>query len=86
MTRVDALCLLSTGNLLRILIPLEEPPHLTADLSVVRSWSETNMRLSHVLCTCVWFLCVIFLFGVKAFSHIVIMCVLHFSHLCHDSK
>ena len=31
MTRVDALCLLSTGHLLRILIPLEEPPHLTAD-------------------------------------------------------
>jgi len=27
--RVDALCLLSTGHLLRILIPLEEPPHLT---------------------------------------------------------
>ena len=25
-TRVDALCLLSTGHLLRILIPLEEPP------------------------------------------------------------
>ena len=32
MTRVDALCLLSTGHLLRILIPLEEPPHLTADI------------------------------------------------------
>ena len=32
MTRVDALCLLSTCHLLRILIPLEEPPHLTADL------------------------------------------------------
>ena len=28
---VDALCLLSTGHILRILIPLEEPPHLTAD-------------------------------------------------------
>ena len=33
MTRVDALSLLSTGHLLRILIPLEEPPHLTADNS-----------------------------------------------------
>ena len=33
MTRVDALCLLSTGHLLRILIPLEEPPHLTADFT-----------------------------------------------------
>ena len=32
MTRVDALCLLSTGHLLRILIPLEEPPHLTEDI------------------------------------------------------
>jgi hypothetical protein len=32
MTRVDALYLPSTGHLLRILIPLEEPPHLTADL------------------------------------------------------
>ena len=32
MARGDALCLLSTGHLLRILIPLEEPPHLTADL------------------------------------------------------
>ena len=31
MTRVDALYLLLTGHLLRILIPLEEPPHLTAD-------------------------------------------------------
>ena len=31
MTRVDALYLPSTGHLLRILIPLEEPPHLTAD-------------------------------------------------------
>ena len=31
MTRVDALYLLSTGHLLRILIPFEEPPHLTAD-------------------------------------------------------
>ena len=30
-TRADALCLLSTGHLLRILIPLDEPPHLTAD-------------------------------------------------------
>ena len=35
MTRVDALCLLSTGHLLRILIPLEEPPHLTADNHVM---------------------------------------------------
>jgi hypothetical protein len=33
MTRVDALYLPSTGHLLRILIPLEEPPHLTADNS-----------------------------------------------------
>ena len=32
MTRVDALYLPSTGHLLRILIPLEEPPHLTADI------------------------------------------------------
>ena len=32
MTRVDALYFLSTGHLLRILNPLEEPPHLTADL------------------------------------------------------
>ena len=33
MTRAGVLCLLSTGHLLRILIPLEEfeTPHLTAD-------------------------------------------------------
>ena len=36
MTRVDALYLPSSGHLLRILIPLEEPPHLTADsISVI---------------------------------------------------
>ena len=35
-TRVDALYLLSTSHLLRILIPLEEPPHLTADNELTR--------------------------------------------------
>ena len=35
MIRVDALCLLSTGHLLRILIALEEPPHLTAGFGIV---------------------------------------------------
>ena len=38
MTRVDALYLPSTGHLLRILIPLEEPPHLTADMAAIRVW------------------------------------------------
>ena len=38
MTRVDALCLLSTGHLLRILIPLEEPPHLTADIPLSKTY------------------------------------------------
>ena len=33
---VDALYLLSTGHPLRILIPLEKPPHLTADIPVGR--------------------------------------------------
>ena len=33
-TRVDALYLLSPGHLLCVLTPLEEPPHLTADIAV----------------------------------------------------
>ena len=33
-------CLLSTGHLLRILIPLEEPPHLTADIYDRRNMNE----------------------------------------------
>ena len=53
MTRVDALCLLSTGHLLRILIPLdhEEPPHLTADKGFrglgiqSRPWISANVAV-----------------------------------------
>ena len=43
MTRVDALYLLSRGHLLRILIPLEEPPHLTAGLLIVRVYFIRKM-------------------------------------------
>ena len=49
MTRVDALCLLSTGHLLRILISLEEPPHLTADWLLVRCFKRQN-QLERWLC------------------------------------
>ena len=47
MTRVDALYLLSTGHLLRIRIPLEEPPHLTADCEPDHeSWAHLRSRTS----------------------------------------
>ena len=44
MTRVDALYLPSTGHLLRILIPLEEPPHLTADKGEISFSQSTNKK------------------------------------------
>ena len=45
MTRVDALYLPSTGHLLRILIPLEEPPHLTADLKALHLKAQEGLVL-----------------------------------------
>ena len=49
MTRVDALYLPSTGHLLRILIPLEEPPHLTAD-SIFKLKKYVNHLRHNRLC------------------------------------
>ena len=59
MTRVDALYLPSTGHLLRILIPLEEPPHLTADLGLDLSIGSLVARLNDA-----WWANLRFAFGI----------------------
>ena len=49
-TRVDSLHLLSIGHLLHILIPLEEPPHLTADVvqhgANLQAWHSCNWHVA----------------------------------------